>query len=373
MRRYNPFGGYTLLLAISLPLVGCADRETAEESRANPLATYEMLAPGEVNHLTLERIGSVTLGSSVDSSVFRITSFSPREDRFYILDGLAKAVRVFDRSGTFVGQLGREGRGPGEFRDPFDFSVAGERVLVIDPTMGPVISSFGLRDGRVETLRTDLPGAPTAIESEGNLLYILTSMVANPDRKGSDLLSILNPAGKPVGRGCPLDPRYVRSHKNEGFISHNQFGDIAVRDGRVYCIQTISPVVQVMDTTGRTLRHIQIAPPFYRAPEDRKMSFNQKDIFEWLSTWTTHTKIYALEGGFASIYSTFDPERQQQQYALFLCNDNEGRLRCGMAEHLGKPIAMPDGQTVLLEEEFGPNEPMRVGIFRITGLEETRS
>jgi hypothetical protein len=39
--------------------------------------------------------------------------------RVYVLDRLAKAVRVFDREGEFVRSLGREGEGPGEFANPF--------------------------------------------------------------------------------------------------------------------------------------------------------------------------------------------------------------------------------------------------------------
>ncbi len=39
--------------------------------------------------------------------------------QLYVLDRLAKEVRIFDQTGGFVRALGREGEGPGEFQNPF--------------------------------------------------------------------------------------------------------------------------------------------------------------------------------------------------------------------------------------------------------------
>ena len=55
------------------------------------------------------------------------------DHNFYILDGQAGNVRVFDSSGSHVRTLGRKGEGPGEFKVPIGIAISDGRVLVRDP------------------------------------------------------------------------------------------------------------------------------------------------------------------------------------------------------------------------------------------------
>lgn len=57
--------------------------------------------------------------------------------RVYVLDGLAREVRVFDRSGGYLGTLGAAGAGPGEFTGPNGIAAGPDGTIwVSDPGGG---------------------------------------------------------------------------------------------------------------------------------------------------------------------------------------------------------------------------------------------
>ena len=58
-------------------------------------------------------------------------------DLIYVLDRQVHRVRVYDRSGIHVRDLGREGDGPGEFRSPAALAV-GQRIYVRDSQVGRI-------------------------------------------------------------------------------------------------------------------------------------------------------------------------------------------------------------------------------------------
>ena len=68
---------------------------------------------------------------------------------FYVLDGQASNVRVFDAAGTYVTTLGREGEGPGEFKVPVGIAISDGRVLVRDPANARV-QLFDIETSEVE-------------------------------------------------------------------------------------------------------------------------------------------------------------------------------------------------------------------------------
>lgn len=57
------------------------------------------------------------------------------DGRIHVLDRQAKELRTFDDDGTHLRTVGREGGGPGEFRDPIGLALSpdGSRLLVADP------------------------------------------------------------------------------------------------------------------------------------------------------------------------------------------------------------------------------------------------
>jgi hypothetical protein len=77
-------------------------------------------------HLSLPTDDAVYFGSATDADVWS-------DGRVAVLDGLAKSIYVFDRDGSVIDTIGREGAGPGEMRLASNLAIGPEgRVAVAD-------------------------------------------------------------------------------------------------------------------------------------------------------------------------------------------------------------------------------------------------
>lgn len=68
-------------------------------------------------------------------------------DTIFVLDRGDKTIKAYDPGGRFVRQFGREGEGPGEFREPSEIVALRDTLLVYDWRLGRF--TFLTRDGRV--------------------------------------------------------------------------------------------------------------------------------------------------------------------------------------------------------------------------------
>lgn len=56
-----------------------------------------------------------------------------RAGSVYVVDPSNKSLSVFDSTGRFVRHIGREGAGPGEYRDPYSSAWLNDRLALLDP------------------------------------------------------------------------------------------------------------------------------------------------------------------------------------------------------------------------------------------------
>lgn len=63
-------------------------------------------------------------------------------ENLYVLDRQAKKVMVYDRTGRFLRQIGREGEGPGELIAPMQMTLAGDGTVIIFDLGRPGYSLF---------------------------------------------------------------------------------------------------------------------------------------------------------------------------------------------------------------------------------------
>ena len=72
------------------------------------------------------------LGNSPAYSFTDIASISVVGDSIFVLEGAANEIRIFAHDGKFLGRIGREGEGPGEFMWPTAMRLVADEIAVID-------------------------------------------------------------------------------------------------------------------------------------------------------------------------------------------------------------------------------------------------
>ena len=106
-------------LLLLLVLWGCGSAAPSSDLDAEPSGFEPEL-----------RIGSV---DEPDYSLTYVADLEVGPDgRIYVLQRQEQLIRVFDRTGRFVGTIGRRGAGPGEFASPSRMGWKGDTLWVID-------------------------------------------------------------------------------------------------------------------------------------------------------------------------------------------------------------------------------------------------
>jgi hypothetical protein len=110
----------SLSLAIGFVLISCSEASTPQPPE---LATWELGEPSLV-------VGSLDDGPAAFSPIRSVT-VGPRSE-LYVLLPQEHEVRVFGDDGEFLGSMGAEGEGPGEFSRPTDLGFVGDTLWVLD-------------------------------------------------------------------------------------------------------------------------------------------------------------------------------------------------------------------------------------------------
>jgi hypothetical protein len=140
--RVTGWTAWVLLAASGLGLTACDERSqrVGDQAVEIPLTALGPLRPGEV---PFGRIADLEVGD--DGSVF-------------VLDGLSRTVRVFDRAGEELRSFGQRGRGPGELEEPARLLWGPDGNLWVHDLGNSRLTEFSPRGELVGTYRSsDLP------------------------------------------------------------------------------------------------------------------------------------------------------------------------------------------------------------------------
>lgn len=127
-------------LALVLLLAACRNPKLSNDtgtvvdsSGAFPVLT----APREAPEWRAEPIVVVATagGESGEFGSIRSILLAP-DGTLYVVDPSKRALSIFDSTGRFVRVLGREGSGPGEYREPYSIAWMGKSLAVLDPRNG---------------------------------------------------------------------------------------------------------------------------------------------------------------------------------------------------------------------------------------------
>lgn len=87
------------------------------------------------NAALLHEIGAT--GSAFEFGTIRSVLLD-RRGQVYVVDPSNRTIPVFDSTGTFLRQVGRDGSGPGEYRTPYSIAWLGDQLALLDPGNGRI-------------------------------------------------------------------------------------------------------------------------------------------------------------------------------------------------------------------------------------------
>ncbi len=124
---------------------------------------------GEGRLIEEAAIGTETRGEH--DLLGEVVGIDATADRVYICDASYYTIKVYDRAGNHVGNIGRQGRGPGELIWPTDVGIDPvKELLIVREGVGGILHRFTLEGEYLETLHPGLQGGL----SGSNLLLRVT-------------------------------------------------------------------------------------------------------------------------------------------------------------------------------------------------------
>ena len=167
-----------LVMILTPLLFSCSGKEAGENADA---AQPELIEP--IYQISFNE--SKTFGST-DEHLFAmrgyISSISDKRDYVYIPD-LSNVIHVFDETGRHIAEMGRRGRGPGEFNIMSALQITPDHLYVYESTSRRVIT-YSLSDFTpantvilsndswkdLETVKNGFPGRHFHVTDEGRIL-----------------------------------------------------------------------------------------------------------------------------------------------------------------------------------------------------------
>lgn len=87
----------------------------------------------------IDNIWYVPLETNSSSLIQYIEKVIPFEKSIFILDMFSKVLLKFDESGKFIKQIGKNGKGPGEYLLPLEFVIVNRQILVWEDRASKII------------------------------------------------------------------------------------------------------------------------------------------------------------------------------------------------------------------------------------------
>lgn len=121
-----------IIIVFEIALTSCQINNISEE---NKIRVVNISIEEVKNKLKLSSIVKqnswITLETSDSCLIGRIDKIKTTKDFIFVLDKFStKALYVFNRKGEFITKIGGEGKGPGEFTFPFDFTIDENKKIV---------------------------------------------------------------------------------------------------------------------------------------------------------------------------------------------------------------------------------------------------
>jgi DNA-binding beta-propeller fold protein YncE len=187
----------------------------------------------------------------------------------YVCERLNHRVQKFASDGTYLGEWGVLGDRPGEFREPLDLAVEGERVYVMD-TWNTRLQVFDLTGNYLYQIGPDpILGKPRGIAVRDGIVYVANS--------GRDDILVFDAEG-----------RLSKQFPPPGSSPLRQIVDLVVDSrGRIYVNNSQMNRLEVYSPAGERLGAIDVPGWSSEHLKEFYMTIDDDDVI-YISDWDVH-------------------------------------------------------------------------------------
>lgn len=212
------------------------------------------------------------------------------EKNIYVVERKSKCIKKFNQKGEFVLKIGRDGDGPGEFREPFRiFCTADKSIFILDQK--GIISRFDCKGKFVSSFKTKPSVSDFVIDSKGNYYvnenYYSENKIWVYDKKGNIVRSF-----GPVNKGKNGSEAWFL---NSGVMSIDDNDNIYIAFNQPYKIEKYSSDGKMLSVISKKLPFQIVEPNFTEEQRGKQFIVQQnsatritKDLF------VKNKKIYHL-------------------------------------------------------------------------------
>jgi hypothetical protein len=256
------------LLTMGAGTAAAQDRVVRLPERDRPLAgtAAQVFAIGRAEGAAHEMFGIVA-GVAFDAA-----------ENLYVLDRQSARVMVYDRTGRFLRQIGREGQGPGELMVPLSLAVAGDGTVIVSD-LGRRGYSLFRPDGtflRNVTVENYMPGFSGGIgwHPRGGVVATYREAMGQPGQGSvTRTQNVLPLLFQPLAGGEPTRlydiPQSIRVEQQSSgpndtrmrIQSPPMFSPAVllgvIPNGQMALSFTSGYTVRILDANGQTVRYLQ--------------------------------------------------------------------------------------------------------------------
>ena len=198
-------------------------------------------APADI----VNNVRAVVLEETEHSIIGHIDKMIYDRGRFYVLDRkMNKGIYVFNSDGSFLFNIGRVGRGHGEYIEPTDFVIADTLVLVLDE-FGKKFVRYGLDGTYRGQNRLNAVFTNIACTENGRLIMAKAGDNSNQNElRDYELFQIA------------IEGNILRKYyKNEYSMNFSAGNELVAFGDKIYYARALRPGVCEVDTSGFRMKY----------------------------------------------------------------------------------------------------------------------
>lgn len=310
------------------------------------IVRYRAADSAKTPSVSLAAVSVLPLGRTPEDQPRDLRDVAISGDTVYVLDGGGPSVLAFLRTGRLLWRAGDDSGADLGLADPQHLTRYRDSLYVSDVGKNGHVAVLTTSGHLARQIRIAVDRGIWSTAVTGSRLYV---SLVDPEDGDSSMSMVLaaDRNGRVLGRGCRRHPTIAFSIAHGGLLNVARLTNVWTDGSAAYCQQMISPVVQVLESTGTLTGVENRAPPFYRPPQDEPGTTNDRTILANSAKWFPHIRFFPTRGGFVSVYAAYDSVTEVSSYRLFACDGTGEAPRCYTVSTLDRPLELIAPDTIV--------------------------